>query len=310
MGGLYMYMRKEPKLIVFDLDETLAPWLFYFHKSAKKSIETAAEITGIPYKKLAEEYSKVIDKEDSIEYPFAIQQLPSILAHYSNDVKRIIAECAEPVRMQFKLTAYPYLKPYQNVVKTLQKIKTDYPNTRLVILTDAPLAICAHRLNKLELLHYFDGVYGLESPKLPLIQTEVAVTQEILLKFLNKWRYGFIGKMRELPNEYRKPDVKGFKNILLDFKIESYSKEDILFIGDNVYRDIPISLELGITGLWAKYGTNIAPEHIETLKEFTPERFIHKGINLDNDTNYPKADYVLDDFSEILEVIKKTSELE
>ena len=291
-----------PKLIVFDLDNTEFCWISYFSFATKKSIETAATITNIPYLQLCEEYKAILDRDDSIENPFVIQQLPSILSYYNNDINKILTECAEPARIQFKLAAYPYLKPYSNVLKTLQKLKSDYPEVKLAVLTDAPLQLGLWRLQKLGLLHYFDGVYGLESPKLPIVGTEVAVTKEINLKHLSDWKYGFIGACRELPNEYRKPGAKGFKNILMDFNLEQFSKDDILFIGDNVYKDTQLGRDLGITTGLAKYGLKVDPTSLEALREFVPERFIHKGINLAGD-EYPKADHVLEDFSELLNII-------
>jgi len=296
-------MSKQPKLIICDLDSTLYSWFEYFSFSTKRSIETAATITGIAYEKLCEEYKQILDIEDCIEHPFIIQQLPSILAHYDNNIDRVLNECSEPARTQFKLTAYPYLKPYSNVLKTLQKLKADYPNTKLVILTDAPLQLGIHRLGKLGLLHYFDGVYGLENPRIPLVQGNVAVTKEILFKNLDKWKYGFIGRLRELPNDYRKPSAKGFKNILLDFNMEHYTKDDIFYVGDNVFKDVKLANDSGVTSFLALYGLKIDPLSLAVLREFSPERFIHKGIDLSQEANYPKPDYILEDFSEILNVI-------
>lgn len=291
-------MDVHPKLIVCDLDSTLFSWFEYFSFATKKSIETAASITGIPYKQLCEEYKQILDRDDAIEHPFVIQQLPSILAYYNNDFSKILSECSEPAREQFKLTAYPYLKPYPSVLKTLQNLKDNYPNTKLAILTDAPLALGLYRLNKLGILHYFDGVYGLESPKLPIVNGEIPVTKDILFKHLDGWKYGFIGECRELPNKYRKPNVKGFKHILLDFNIDSFSKTDIFFVGDNVYKDIKLANDMNIASCLALYGLKIDPTSIDVLREFVPERFIHKGIVLEGD--YPQPTHKLDHFSDVL----------
>jgi len=296
-------MLKQPKLIVLDLDNSIYDWHAYYALSTKRSIEKASEITGIPYEKLCEEFKQILDKEDSIEYPFVIQQLPSILSHYSHDFARVLVECSEPAREQFKLAAYPHLKPYPNVLRTLQKLRADYPDTKLAVLTDAPHRIAIWRLHRLGVLNYFDGVYGLEDPKLPIIGNEVLVTRHTLLKHVDKWMYGFIGKHRILSNDYRKPSTKGLKSILIDFDIEEFDKSDILFAGDNVFKDVAAGNALGTTSCFLKFGVDVDPKNMEILKEFAPERFIHKGINL-HDDNHPKPDHTLNNFLELLDIIK------
>lgn len=295
-------MKKHPKLIICDLDNSQLDWFKYFTHSTKKSILLASEIIKIPYNQLCDEFKSIVDKEDNIEYPFAIQLLPSVLNYYNNDVQRVLAECANPARSVFKLEAYPYLKPYDNVLKTIQKIKSEYPNTKLVVLTDAPLQLAVSRMHRMSILNYFDGVYGLENSKIPLIKNEVAVSHDLLLKNIDKWRYGFIGKARELPNDYRKPSPNGFKNILLDFKLEQYEKSDIVYIGDNVHRDILLANDMKVTSCLAAYGLKVDPQLVETIREFIPERFIHKGLDLSEE--HPIADHICEDFSDLLKILE------
>lgn len=292
---------QKPKLIICDLDNTLFDWIDYFAPASKASILKASEVTGIPYEKLCEEYKEILDREESIEYPFVIQQLPSILQHYHFDFEKMLAECCEPARNEFTLTAYPWLKPYPNVIKTLKALKETRPDAKLTVLTDAPLQVAIWRLYKLGILNYFDGIYGLENPKLPLIQNNILVSKEVLFKNIDRWRYGFLGRLRELPNDYGKPNPGGFKNMLMDFNFEKYNKRDIVFIGDNVYKDVQLCIDQKITSIWAKFGVNIEIENLDVLREFVPERFIHKGIKLSGD--FPKADHVIEDFSEILTLL-------
>ena len=296
-----MKKSKNPKLLILDLDNTLLDWCSMHAYGVKKSIEKVSEIIGVPYEQLCEEHKEIIDRENCIEYPFVIQQLPSVLDHYNYDFKRILEECSEPARKAAELAAYPYLKPYRSVLDTLHKIKVDFPDIKLAILTDAPHRVGLWRMYKIGILNYFDGIYGLEDPKLPIIGSEVVVAKKTLLKHVDKWMYGFVGRHRTLPSDYRKPDLRGFKNILLDFNIDKFSKEDILFVGDNVYRDVQLALDVGITSVFASYGIEVKDEVIDTLREFIPDRFIHKGIKLKG--RYPKADFTLDDFSQILELL-------
>lgn len=293
--------KKTPKLIVVDLDNSCFNWIEYFGPATKASILEAAEMSGISYNVLCEEFKEVLDKEKSIEYPFVIQQLPSILRKYNNNKELILSECSEPARESFKSAAYPSLKPYEGVVETLKYLKEHYPNTKLAVLTDAPHKVAVWRLSKLGILNYFDGVYGLEDPRLPILGSEVMVSQRTLLKNIDGWTYGFLGRQRTLPNDYEKPSIKGFNFILNDLDIVDFTKEEIIFAGDNVYKDIPVGLELGITSVWLKFGTNVNPQSMKMLEDFVPHRFIHKGIDPEGD--FPQADYTINSFAELLKLI-------
>jgi phosphoglycolate phosphatase len=288
-------------LIITDLDNTLFNWIHFHSFATKQAISEAAKIAQLSYKNLCEEYKIILDEEDCIEYPFAIQKLPSILDHYNNDLQNLLAECSEPAKEQFKFTAYPYLKPYSNVTKTLKLLKQLYPNTKLVVLSDAPHKMMMWRLFRLGLLNYFDGVYGLEDPKLPIVGNQVAVTQKTLLKHVDQWAYGYLGSHRPLPNNFRKPDPRGLATVLMDLELK-IENEEILYIGDNVYKDIQLANSLGITSILADYGLDIKPQALEILKEFTPERFIHKGINL----NYPHPEptHIVGNFSQLLDIME------
>jgi phosphoglycolate phosphatase len=184
-------------------------------------------------------------------------------------------------------------------LKTIQKLKTNFPNTKLVVLSDAPHRSVLWRLHRLGLANYFDGIYGLEDSKVPIINGKIGVTEHQLLKHIDMWVYGFIGKHRPLPNDYRKPNPKGLKSILIDFDLP---QEDIVFIGDNVFRDIELANSIGATSIFAQYGTVVDPTCVDILREFIPERFIHKGLNIQDD-NHPKAKYTITDYSQILDII-------
>lgn len=294
---------KPPKLIIFDLDNSCFDWLKFFGPSVVAALKHVSETTKIDYQTLCDEYKQIITNEDSIEYPFVIQQLPSILEYYNHDVDRILTECSEPAREQLKLAAYPYLKPYPGVIQTLQTIRQKYPETKLAILTDAPRRIAFWRLYRLGILNYFDGIYGAEDPKLPVIDNKIFVTKQMVIKNLDRWFYGYIGRHQELPNVYRKPSTKGLKYVLTDLDIEIEDKSDVFFAGDNVYKDIKAAEDFGkLTSVWLRFGVDVDLDSVELLKQFAPDHFIHKGISPTGD--FPKADHVIDEFSDILKLIE------
>src|SRR5690606_15434432 len=107
------------------------------------------------------------EHHDSIEYPFLVQELPSIRKHYGNNVDLMLNEAVRPARDAFMQQAAVHLKPYPDVMNVLETIRTDQPDLPIVALTDAPRYVAMWKLNKLGILHQFSAVYGLQDPVLP-----------------------------------------------------------------------------------------------------------------------------------------------
>lgn len=293
-------MNKPIKLIILDLDNSLLCWCSMHTFGTKKSIEKVMEVTGIPYETLCEQHKDIITLAKSVEYPFAIQQLPSVLHHYKDDYEKLITECLEPAHEAYKLAAYPHLKPFPTVIDTLNTLKRDYPNIKLCVFTNAPLKPGMWRMYYTGIINYFDGIYGLENPRLPVVGNKVLVSPRTLLKHIEDWSHGFIGRQRMLPNDYGKPNTRGFKTILMDFEIEQYKKEEILFVGDNISSDITLAKNVNVTSAQALYGLQFDSKIVETLREFIPEHFIHKTICPTGDV---KPDIILNNFGEILNLL-------
>ena len=290
-------------LLILDVDGTLFSWADYFIPSFRSSLRFIEEKIDVPYSILCAEAQSVFLKRGSVEYPFAWQSFPSIQDHYNYNVEQILNDCAEPARRNFNSVAYSHLKPFEGVVETLGIIRKNHPDLKIVALTDAPCYIALWKLNKMGLLHFFDSVYGLQDPKLPTLNGQILATQEILLKHIERHKFGFRGDIRILPDEYAKPDVKGLKMILIDYDIEdSHKKEDILFVGDNLQKDVELGNRLNITSVWAKYGANVSDDLLEILAQFAPDAFVHRNIS-GRGTERPEPDHTIITFDQILKLI-------
>jgi phosphoglycolate phosphatase len=260
---------------------------------------------GIPYAVLAKQAAEVFTRHHSIEYPFIIQELPAVMAHFGSDLDRMLQEVVDPAREDFKRVATTYLKPYEGVAETLKELKRRHPTTPIVALTDAPRYVAMWKLNKLGLLHDFDAVYGLADPRIPTdnLLGRVKVDPRILLKHLQQSNFGFAGKIRILPDDYEKPGSRGLKTVLMDFEIDedSEAKQRTFWIGDNLRKDVGLGKRVGVKTVWAKYGVNFDRNLLPLLNEFSPSENVHKNASLDpHSSDAPQADFVLEKFSEIL----------
>lgn len=292
-------------LIVTDIDNTVFDWVTYYVRSFSALLREVEAITKIPYLKLASESQDVFTRHGSIEYPFLIQELPSVVAHYGDDIDRMLTEAVDPGRRVFLKTAESFLKPYDGVRDTLEKIRATHPDVPLVALTDAPRYVAMWKLNKLGLLPHFSAVYGLADPRIPTCERNgrVKVDPEILLKHLQQVNFGFKGRIRILPDEYEKPGTRGLKTVLMDYGLDEdpAHRQSVLWVGDNLRKDVGLGQRLGVRTAWAKYGVLSDDGLYKSLHEFSPVANVHKNASFaagDKDTPQPSC--ILEKFAGIM----------
>ena len=293
-----------PRLLVLDIDNTVFDWVQYYSQAFTALLEKTASIIGVPFLTLAGESREVFTAHGSIEYPFVVQELPSVMAHYGDRIDAMLTECVEPARVVFRDEAIKRLVPYGDVDETLKRIRKDFPTVPIVALTDAPRYVAMWKLNKLGLLPDFSAVYGLPDPRLPTDSGagRVKVDPEILLKHLQQSNFGFAGKIRILPDDYEKPGTKGLKTVLMDFELDEpvSIRQNVVWVGDNLRKDIGLGNRLGVRSVWAEYGTKIDGEMLRKLKIFSPESSIHKNVMLPQSApESPKPDRVLAKFGDV-----------
>lgn len=297
------------KLIVTDIDNTVFDWVTYYVRSFEELLRKVEGITGIPYGQLAGEARDVFTRHGSIEYPFLIQELPSIDAHYADDIDRMLAEAVDPGRKVFLKTAESLLVPYKGVRETLEEIRRRLPDVPLVALTDAPRYVAMWKLNKLGLLPYFSAVYGLADPRIPTCERNgrVKVDPEILLKHLQQSNFGFKGRIRILPDEYEKPGTRGLKTVLMDYNLDEdpAHRGSVLWVGDNLRKDVGLGQRLGVRTAWAKYGVLSDESLYRSLHEFSPVANVHKNASFAaGDSSAPQPSHTLDEFADLLKFLK------
>ena len=300
-----MSLCKNPALVVADIDNTLFDWVRYYVYAFEALMGQVEAVIGVPYLTLAEEAKAVFIAHGSIEYPFVVQELPSVAAYYGDRIDAMLTEVVGPAREAFNKIAGEYLKPYAGVPETLALLRERHRGVPLVALTDAPRYVAMWKLNKLGLLSFFDAVYGLADPRLPTSDGRVKVDPEILLKHLKQNNFGFLGKIRILPDDYEKPGTKGLKTVLMDYELDELPEDRarVVWIGDNERKDVHLGKRLGVKTVWAAYGRP-APALLARLVVFSPPHNVHKNASMPSDDPLKaRPDVELQDFSEILKYL-------
>lgn len=295
--------RKYTRLIVLDIDNTVFDWVTYYVHCLNKLFDSVSILTGLPTSLLARESRAVFEEQGTIEYPFLIQELPSVVEHYQGNIEQLLKEAVAQGRDAFKAEAQSHLICYEGVQETLATLKKRWPNTPIIALTDAPRYVAMWKLNKLEILHYFDALYGLPDPRIPICDSsqQVKVAPDILVKHLQRNAFDFKGRIRTLPEDYEKPGTRGLKTVLMDHDMEGYSHQ-VLWVGDNLRKDVGLGRQLGVKTAWAKYGTQIDEQIRQQLLVFSPLSNVHKNVSLNpQSADSPEPDIVLETFPNILE---------
>ncbi len=296
---------KPCHLIITDIDNTLFNWINYYAKCYSGLVRYLSETFQLPYEKLVAESAAVFEKHGSTEYPFVVQELPSIVAQFQS-VDDLINQAVEPARQRFLEIAREALIPYPGVKDTLRSLRQS--GIKLVALTDAPCYVALWKLNKLNLLDTFDAIYGLPDPRIPTTADGAPkVHPTILMKYLRGANFGFTGHIRTLPENYEKPDPKGLKTVLMDFNLDSaqVDRKSIIWIGDNPKKDMWMGHQLGLTNVWAEYGIKFNNEDKVIIDAFSSGHILHRNVSFGKSlTDEIRPDHIIQSFPELLNITR------
>jgi phosphoglycolate phosphatase len=278
----------SPRAIVTDLDNTLYPWVDYVVPSLEAMVDSLVATTGLPRIRIVQSLKAVYTKYESNEYPFAIQE-SELFKPYEADFDSFNALVLDPARKAFKAARDRYLHPYPGVKETLQAIKGR--GLKLVALTDAPRNAAEGRLRTLKLDTLFDAVYTLPAYPLP-----DHVDPEIRRKeAAGHYRAGV--PVVELPADHEKPSPAGLRRILADLGLKG---SQVLYVGDNVKKDMPVAEACGALGVWAEYGTYVSKEYRDRLQVISAGEVTRRHVADATPTRWPLA---ISSFTQVLEVL-------
>jgi phosphoglycolate phosphatase len=276
------------RAVVTDLDNTLYPWVDYVVPSLEAMVDSLVATTGLPRIRIVQSLKAVYSKFESNEYPFAIQE-SELFKPYEADFDSFNALVIDPARKAFKAARDRYLHPYPGVKETLQAIQGR--GLKLVALTDAPRNAAEGRLRTLKLDTLFDAVYTLPAYPLPdHVDPEIRRKEEA-----GHYRAGV--EVVELPADHEKPSPAGLRRVLHDLGLRG---EQVLLVGDNVKKDMPVAEACGALGVWAEYGTYVSKEYRDRLQVISAGAVTRRHVADATPTRWPLA---ISSFTQVLEVL-------
>lgn len=279
---------KRIRAVVTDLDNTLYSWVDYIVPSLEAMVASLAATTGLPRVRIVQALKAVYSTYESNEYPFAIQE-SGIFEPYAADFDSFNALVLRPAREAFGAARDKYLRPYPGVRETLDALRKR--GLRVVGLTDAPRNAAELRLKHLKLDGHFDALYTLPGYPLPEnVDPEIRRKEEA-------GHYRSRTPVVELPHDAEKPSAGGLARILEDFDLRG---ADVIYVGDNVKKDMPVAEACGAVGVWAEYGTYVPGEYRERLAVISAKAVTRRHVADETPQRWPLS---ISSFAQVVEVV-------
>ena len=237
--------------IIFDLDNTLYDWVYYFVHSFEAMVNELTLITGIEKDILLDDFRTVHQKHHNSEHPFAVLELECLGKRYQGLSYREVAEKIDAALYAFNKTRKETLKCYPRVISTLEELRLR--GISLVAHTDSDMHAVIDRLSRLGIEHYFQAIYCREAGE----------TLHPNVELVSDWETKFpMHKVNVLPRDCLKPAPIVLERICEE---QNINKVNLIYVGDSMSKDILMAQKAGIRSAWAKFGSNIHAELYEKL---------------------------------------------
>jgi FMN phosphatase YigB (HAD superfamily) len=277
------------RAVVTDLDNTLYSWVDYIVPSLEAMVDSLVATTGLPRIRIVQSLKEVYTRYESNEYPFAIQE-SDIFQPYERDFDSFNRMVVEPARQAFKAARERWLHPYPGVKETLDWIREE--GLTLVALSDAPRNAAELRVKFLGLDGHFDALYTLPGYELPKNVDPRIRKREAAGGYRSRT------EVRELPRDAEKPSPAGLRRILADFRLDG---AEVLYVGDNVRKDMPVARACGAIGVWAEYGTYISGEYRERLAVISARSVTARHVSDEGQERWPLS---ISSFAQVKDVVR------
>jgi phosphoglycolate phosphatase len=247
---------KKISAVIFDVDNTLYDFTDFYAPAMTAMIDKIVEISGVDKETIISDFRSVHQKAGTSEYVFAIQELPSLVKKHPNGN---IAEIYSDAIRAFRSERKKHLKLYDGVLETLKQIKGS--GTRIIAYTESPGFHAMTRLKQLSLDGVIDVVYSMPDHEMPN-DTDINVVR---MYPENKYKFEHT-EMRFTPRGVLKPNPASINAIIDDLNTD---KDEILYVGDHLMKDVGMAKDVGINAAHAEYGSYMVNDNYNLLLKVT-----------------------------------------
>lgn len=247
-------MKKPVSVLITDLDNTLYDWVQMWYASFGAMLREIIRISGVPRETLESEMQTVFQRHGTTEYAFLIQELPSLKTKHPNEnLTEVYTEAIKAYNVARSKT----LKLYPGVLEVLEELKGK--GCKVIAFTESSAFYTMRRLKVLKLDGIVDFVYSPpDHSKPPDVNRFYDNDQYALTKTVHRFlRQGVL-----------KPHPETLLQIIDDEGIKA-RRDEVIYLGDNLMKDITMAQSAGITDVYAKYGVAQYSEAYELLRKVT-----------------------------------------
>lgn len=251
------YLPRAVKLIITDVDGTLASFWDYFAPAMREYIVYLRDKLGDDGVVFAKEIGHVMHKRGTHEHPWALEET-QFARRFAHDPLQFRHEFVDPFWTLLDQNRYNYLRAFPGVIETLKGLKQ--LGLKIVALSDAPEHMAIAR-NKQLFNGLLDAVYALENvapSSDELFHPEAVPFGYERIQHLRNEASDAATKLIAIPKVFEKPNPSGIDRILNDFDV---CPDEVLMIGDSLAKDGMVAAARSIRFIWAHYGVHLPAEY-------------------------------------------------
>ena len=247
---------KSKTALITDLDNTIFDWVEVWITCFTTMLDGVLEMSGVPREVLIPEIKAVHQKHGTSEYSFLLEELPS-LSPFLNG-RRVAEVFAGPIEA-FRAARSEKLRLYPTVGETLATIKAI--GTQIIGYTESMAFYSNYRVRCLGLDGVFDHLFCPQDHVLPK-----HLNPEDHKKY-PAHRYELQHtKQHYTPEGSRKPDPPVLLSIVKQLGL---SRDQCVYVGDSLTKDVVMAVDCKIDDVWAEYGVAHERPGYELLREVT-----------------------------------------
>ncbi|MBN2223106.1 MAG: HAD family hydrolase [Deltaproteobacteria bacterium] len=244
--------KRTISVVITDLDNTLFDWFGIWYRCFRPMLNEIVRISGVPEQRIIREIRTVHQKYGTTEYAFLIEELPSVRRKHPNGDIRVIYDAAIEA---YRENRRRHLRLYPTVMDTLASIKQ--AGCLLVAYTESVEFYTNYRIRKLGLDGVIDVVYSPPDHAVPEDFTPAYPPET----------YTFARTVqRHTPEGEYKPNPKVLLGIIGDI---GAAKDEAVYVGDSLHKDIQMAQAAGVLDVFAAYGRIQEKEAYDLLGRVT-----------------------------------------
>ncbi|SER16820.1 HAD family hydrolase [Neolewinella agarilytica] len=281
---------KRVNVVVTDLDNTLWDWLRMWHASFEPYLNRISSEFSIPLPELKKDFRNLHKRYGTSESSYVYKELTSLTEEQKSKVDVRNAKGMSILHEYYHLKKNN-LELYSGVYETLLKLKKH--GVLVIAFTESNAFFTKQRLEHLKLDGLIDFVYS------PIDNGKPTSVDRFYPE--DHWEPKHT-QFRYLSKGTLKPAPEILEIILKDFNA---SKQNTLYIGDKLDKDVSMAIDADVFSIHAAYGSNTDSKIYELLKEvshWTDEDILREAkYNKDNGDNPIPSLRLEKSFEEILD---------